>query len=116
MVRRILAVTMLAALSRCASAPVTTEKLATTEAPVRAAAELGATRVPEAALELKLAQDQIELAKQFLRDGNKQRADMILLRAQADAELAIALAKEVPLAAEARNAAEQVKALQQGNP
>jgi type IV pilus biogenesis protein CpaD/CtpE len=115
MVKRILALAMFVALSRCASTPVTTEKLAATEAPIRAAEELGATRVPQAALELKLAQDQMELAKQFLKDGNKPRADMLLLRAQADAELAVALAKEAPLEAEARNAVEQVKALQQGN-
>lgn len=114
-VKRILAVTMFVALSRCASAPVTTDLLASTEAPIRAAEELGATRVPEAALQLRLAQDQMELAKQFLQNGNKQRAEMILLRAQADAELAVALAKEAPLQADARNAVDQVKALQQSN-
>src|SRR5712664_2531154 len=113
MVRRILAPAMFVALLRCASTPVFTEKLASTEAPIRAAEELGASRVPQAALELKLAQDEMEMAKQFLKDGNKQRADWLLLRAQADAELAIALAKEAPLEAEARNATEQVRALQQ---
>jgi len=40
---------------------------------------------------------------------------MMLLRAQADAELAVALAKEAPLEAEAKNAVEQVKALQQSS-
>ncbi len=115
MVKRILVLTIFVTLSRCASTPLTTEKLAATEAPLRAAEELGAIRVPEAALELKLAQDEMELAKQFLRNGNKERADMILLRAQADAELAVALAKEAPLEADARNAAEQVKAMQQSS-
>ncbi len=116
MVKPIFALTVMVALVRCASAPVTTEKLAGTEAPIRAAEELGATRVPEAALELRLARDEMEQAKQFLREGNKLRADMMLLRAQADAELAVALAREAPLQADARNAAEQVKALQQSNP
>jgi hypothetical protein len=102
-------------LARCASAPVQTELLAPTEGPLRAAEELGATKVPEAALELKLAKDEMDQAKQFLKDGNKQRADMMLLRAQADAELAVALAKKAPLEAEARSAAEQVKSLQQSN-
>ncbi len=115
MAKRILALALFTALARCASAPVNTEKLSATEAPIRAAEELGASRVPEAALELRLAQDQMEQAKQFLRNGDKQRADAVLLRAQADAELAVALAKEAPLEAEARNAAEQVKALQQNS-
>ncbi len=113
MVTRILALTVFVTLSRCATTPVTTEKLSATEAPIRAAEELGATRVPEAALELKLAQDEMEQAKQLLKNGNKPRADMMLLRAQADAELAVALAKEAPLQADARNATERVKALQQ---
>src|ERR1700704_3371035 len=103
MVKRILARAIFVTTLRCASTPVFTEKLAATEAPIRAAEELGATRVPQAALQLKLAQDEMEVAKQFLKDGNKQRADWLLLRAQADAELAVALAKEAPLEAEAKN-------------
>jgi hypothetical protein len=97
----------------CATAPVTSDRLPETEAPIRAAAELGAARVPQAALQLKLAQDELEQAKLLLKDGNKPRAEMMLLRAQADAELAVALAKEAPLQADAKNAAEQVKAMQQ---
>jgi hypothetical protein len=115
MVRRMLTLAVFTLLARCASAPVQSEHLAQTEGPLRAAEELGAARVPEAALELKLAKDEIEQDKQFLKDGNKQRADMMLLRSQADAELAVALARKAPLEAEARNAAEQVKALQQSN-
>jgi hypothetical protein len=113
MVKRIMALAMFVALARCAATPVFSEKMALTEAPIRAAAELGASRVPQAALELKLAEDEMELAKQFLKDGNKQRADWLLLRAQADAELAVALAREAPLQAEAKSAMDQVKALQQ---
>ena len=112
MAKRILALAIFTALARCASAPVNTEKLSSTEAPIRAAEELGAGKVPEAALELRLAQDQMEQAKQLLKNGDRERADMMLARAQADAELAVALAKEAPLEADAMNAAEQVKALQ----
>ena len=106
---------VLAVLCGCAGAPITSERLPATEAPIRAAEELGAARVPQAALELKLAQDEMQQAKALLRDGNKQRADMMLLRAQADAELAVALAREAPLQAEAKNAAEQVKIMQQSH-
>lgn len=109
---RLFSPVVLAALCGCASAPIVLDKLPQTEAPMRAAEELGAARVPQAALELKLAQDEVQQAKAFLKDGNKQRADMMLLRAQADAELAVALAKEAPLQAEAKNVAEQVKTMQ----
>jgi hypothetical protein len=109
---RVFSLTVFVALWGCATAPLTSERLPATEAPIRAAEELGAPRVPQAALELRLAQDEVQQAKLFLKDGNKQRADMMLLRAQADAELAVALAKEAPLQAEAKNVAEQVKTMQ----
>jgi len=115
MVKRIFALAMFCALGRCASAPVNTDRLSATEAPIRAAEEMGAAKVPEAALELKLAREQAEQAKQFMKNGDKGRADMLLLRAQADAELALALAREAPLAAEAKSATEEVQALQQRN-
>ena len=111
--KRVLSLTVFVTLWGCAGAPITSDKLPATEAPMRAAEELGAARVPQAALELKLAQDEVQQAKQFLQDGNKQRAEMMLQRAQADAELALALAREAPLQAEAKNAADQVKAMQQ---
>jgi hypothetical protein len=115
MVKKILALAAFCVVARCASAPVNSERLGATEAPIRAAEEMGAAKVPQAALELKLAHEQTERAKQFMKDGEKDRADMLLLRAQADAELALALAKEAPLVAEAKSASEEVKALQQRN-
>jgi hypothetical protein len=67
----------------CASAPAPTEQLASAEASVRAAHELGADSVPRAQLHLKLAQD-----------GEQERATLVLTRARADAELALALTRE----------------------
>jgi hypothetical protein len=55
----------------------------------------------------------VQQAKLFAKDGNKPRADMLMLRAQADAELAVALAREAPLQVEAKNATEAVKLMQQ---
>ena len=104
---------VLVALCGCASAPIVLDRLPETEAPMRAAEDLGAAKVPQAALELKLAQDEEQQAKGFAKDGNKPRADMMMRRAQADAELAVALAREAPLQVEARNAAEAVKLMQQ---
>jgi hypothetical protein len=111
--KRVLSLTVFIALCRCVSAPITSDRVPATEAPMRAAEELGAAKVPQAALALKLAQDELQQSKVLLQEGNKQRSDVMLLRAQADAELAVALAREAPLQAEAKAAADQVKAMQQ---
>ena len=78
----------------CGSYPPPTEKLTTAEAAIRGAEELGANNEPRAALHLKLAQEQTDKAKRLMQDDDNERAELTLRRAQADAELAIAIAKE----------------------
>jgi hypothetical protein len=85
---------MLLLLLACGSYPPPTERLTTAEAAIRGASEVGAERVPRAALHLKLAQEQTDKARRLMQDGYNERAELTLKRAQADAELAIALAKE----------------------
>jgi len=63
-------------------------------AAAQGATEAGAPQVPEAALELKLAQEQNELARRLIKDGNNERADYLTLRAYNDATLALALSRE----------------------
>jgi hypothetical protein len=97
----------------CASSPVDSERLAASEAAIRAAREMGAEKVPPAQLHLQLAKEQEEQAKKLLKDGDKKRADVLLIRSQADAELALALAREAPARAEAQRALDRVKQLEQ---
>ena len=78
----------------CASAPPPTERLATAKAGVRSAHELGAGNVPQAALHVKLAEEEIQLANKLVADGENERAEAVLQRAAADAEVAVALAHE----------------------
>ena len=79
----------------CASSfPVPTQKLADAESASRSARELGADKKTAAQLNLKLADEEIEAAKAQMKAGDNRRADFILLRAKADAELALALARE----------------------
>jgi pyridoxal biosynthesis lyase PdxS len=78
----------------CASAPPPTERMASAESAVRAARELGAERVPTAQLHVKLADEEIQKAKALSKDDENGRADTMLQRASADAELALALARE----------------------
>jgi hypothetical protein len=90
----------------CASAPQPTERLASTQAAVRAAKEVGAKDVPQAQLHAQLAEEQMQQATKLIQDGENERADMVLRRAQADAELAVALARE----AESQHQAEAAEA------
>lgn len=79
----------------CASHPAPTDQVASSLAAVRGAEEAGALQVPEAALHVKLAEEQIEQAKQLMVDDqDNQRAEDLAIRAYQDAELAIAIARE----------------------
>lgn len=91
----------------CASHPPPTDHMASAIAAVRGAqvAVTQAGRVPEAALYLKLAEEQVAQARQMIERGDNERANYMTLRAFNDAELALALAR----AHEARTAAEAAK-------
>jgi len=77
-----------------ATFPVPTQRMADAQSAERSATELGAPAVPQAQLMLKLAQEQIAQAQRAIADGDNKRADALLIRANADAEFAIALARE----------------------
>jgi hypothetical protein len=96
------------------SLPPPSDRLATAEAASRSARELGADKEPNAALHLKLAQEQIDQAKKLMTEGDNKRADLVLQRAGSDAELAVMLAKEHNASAEAQKAKEKVNAMKSG--
>jgi hypothetical protein len=96
----------------CASTPVPTESMAASTASVRAAEEVGAHAVPSAALHLQLAQEEIDQAKKLMKDDQNDRARYVLMRAQADAELAVVEAREDNMRTEAQRAVDQAHALQ----
>ena len=77
----------------CAHHPAPANQIATSTAAVRGAQEVGAGDVPEAALHLKLAEEQIAEAKRLMSDGENERAEGRALRADQDAELAVLLAR-----------------------
>jgi hypothetical protein len=100
----------------CAGAPVPHERMASSLAAIRAAEEVGGANLPQAQLHLKLARDQVETAKSLIRDGENERAKIVLMRAESDAELALALAKESVARNEAQQAMAQVQMLKQRTP
>ncbi|HEX7603658.1 MAG TPA: DUF4398 domain-containing protein [Polyangiaceae bacterium] len=77
-----------------ASFPVPPQRMADAQSAERSALQLGANNEPDAQLSLRLAQDQIAMAKTAINDGDNQRADSLLIRAKADAELAVVKARD----------------------
>src|SRR5689334_10017256 len=65
------------------SAAVPTQKVASSEAAVRAAQEAGAHNVPQAGQYLELAQNELERGRILLRNGDNDVASDMFARAQA---------------------------------
>lgn len=103
-----------AAIAGCGGSPTVVNKEASTSA-IRAAEEVGATSVPTASLYLQLAKEGLEKAKGLAAKGEKEQAESMLRRAQADAELAIALSRGDADKKEATQAIERVRQLRQDN-
>jgi hypothetical protein len=91
----------------CASFPPPTQRMADAESAARSAREVGADAQPAARLQVKLADEQIAQAKILVTHGDNRRADFVLMRARADAELALALAREQSALVESQKASEQ---------
>jgi hypothetical protein len=101
-----------ALVAACASVPLRTE---TSTSGIRAAEEVGASEVPQAALHLQLAKEELAKAKRLAANGEDDMAASMLLRAEADAELAVLLSREDSEKAEAQAAAKRVRELRQDN-
>jgi pyridoxal biosynthesis lyase PdxS len=96
----------------CASAPLRTEG---STSGIRAAEEVGAGEVPQASLHLQLAKEELQYAKDLSAKNEPERADSMLLRSEADAELAVALSREETEKREALAAVNRVRQLRQDN-
>lgn len=98
----------------CANAPLRTEEASTSG--IRAAEEAGAAKVPQASLHLQLAREELAQARALTAKGEKDKAASMLLRAEADAELAVVLSREDNERTEANAAMARVRQLRQDNP
>lgn len=101
-----------------ASGCATTQALHTETytAAVRSAEELGAPNVPEASLHLQLAKEAMVAATDLNEKGDVEAANSLLERAEADAELALALSRADAEKSAAVAAVERVRKLQSENP
>ena len=111
--RLFLSLVVVGSVSGCATTAVPNERLTSSEAAIRGAEEVGAPQVPQAALHLQYAQEQVAQARVLIKNGDNERASFVLMRAQSAAELALALARENATKAEAQKAMEEAKALRQ---
>jgi hypothetical protein len=102
-----------AVIAGCGSSPAVNKEASTSA--IRAAEEVGASKVPSASLYLQLAKEGLEKAKALAAKGDKEQAESMLLRAQADAELAVALSRGDADKTEATQAIERVRQLRQDN-
>jgi hypothetical protein len=111
-----LSVAALAVTFACGGAKPPTYQLTQSKAAVRGAVEVGAKDTPQAALYLKMANDNIVEAEQLILDREYERARDRLLRAEADATLSIALAKEARARADAEEEKRKLQKLREETP
>lgn len=112
--RAIVGAGLLLGLAGCAGAQrVPTEQLVDSQVTIRQAEEAGADVVPDAARHLQWAREQTSDASRLLERNERDKAALYLKRAEVDAELALALAREAPARAEADRVLQQVQQLQQ---
>lgn len=105
------------ALGACASSgPVPAERLAKSEAAIRGAQEVGANQVPPAAMHLKVANEELDMARKLIADGDNDRAEYILLRAEADANTSLTLAREAQARDAAQKTIDEVQRLKNSRP
>ena len=109
--------TLIVCAAACATSPPKVDPEAATQASataLRAAEEVGASKNPQAALHLQYAKEQMAEANRLTGKEAEQREPGLLMRANADAELAIALARSHVAAAKAGAAADQLKQTEPG--
>jgi hypothetical protein len=110
-------IALAALLAACASSvQLNPTRVSEVQGAMRAAEEVGADRNPKAQLHLKLARDQVTEANRLAREGDGESARLLLDRAQADAELALQLARTEQEQIKAREAWDKVKEFQKEQP
>jgi hypothetical protein len=99
----------------CGTAAVPNAQFADTKASVGAAQASGAQDIPEASLYLKLATDGVASADAQMGKHENKGAALTLKRAKADAELAKSLTTKAKVKAEAEVALKRIEDLQDQN-
>lgn len=83
---------------------------------VRAAIRAGAEKDAEAAVHLGLARAAMIEGRDLARQGDRERAELALLRACADAEIARALAQAAAIRAQSKKAFDEARRMREASP
>ena len=96
----------------CASTTIPRDKLAASQGSIRAAEEMGAEQVPQASLYLQYARVQAQEAQDLYKKGDDEHATALLMRAEADAKVSLAITRAEPLKVEADEAEKKLQDFQ----
>jgi hypothetical protein len=99
------------ALGACGGAAIPQEQLTAAKAAVSGAEVGGAGAEPRAQMHLQRAKEGIAKAEQLIADDDNEEAASVIERATADADLALALAREHGAKSEATETKEQLERL-----
>jgi uncharacterized protein DUF4398 len=111
--RRYCVLLIVGALTACGGAQLNQSRVTEVQSAMRAAEEVGANDQPKASLHLQLARDEVVEAKRLADSGDGDNAGLLLNRAQADAELALQLARTEQEQQKARQAWSKIQELKQ---
>lgn len=102
---------LLLVFTACGGAAIPQEQLTAAKAAVSGAEVGGANSDPKAQLHLQRAKEGIAKAEQLIADDENEEAASVIERATADADLALALARETSAKHEAAETKEQLERL-----
>jgi len=101
--------------SACAHTAVPSDQLASAQANIARAEQLGANDNPDAAYHLRLARQQLDEGKKLIDKKENLEASYVLKRASADGELAMAIADYGVQSTEAQQAQARLQSLRERN-
>ena len=111
--RSLAAAVAVASCAACGGYTVPPQHITGAQTAIAAARGGGADADPQAALHLKLAEEQYSGGRNMMTSGDPKQADLMFLRSQADAQLAQSLARKSTATAETQQTVEQIRMLMQ---
>ncbi len=104
---------LVASCAACGGYTVPPQHVTGAQTAIAAARGGGADADPQAAMHLKLAEEQYSGARNLVAKGDGKQADLMFLRSQADAQLAQSMAQKSTATAETQQTVQQIRALMQ---
>ncbi len=113
--RPIMALLPIVVLAGCSHYTIPPQHVAGAQNAVATADQVGASNSPDGASRLAQAKEELAMAQRLDAKGEKRHADLMYLRAEADARVSVAAAKQDNLSSEAQRIQEQIRVLRQAS-